>query len=136
MHAAHLLESHIMQNYQYQVHCHYMDMPASQPCSSTYNCQHYSTADGTRKSSCFTIGVRANIHLGGQTQFCPIGHEQIFCLLPGRINVISARNGGSTAPPPEPRPIHLCVLQNHTPTRTVQPPHTSHHPLGTVNTTR
>ena len=28
------------------------------------------------------IGVRANIHLGGQTEFWPNGPEQMFCLLP------------------------------------------------------
>ena len=46
-----------------------------------------------------SIGVRANVHLGGQTQFCPNDHEQMYCLLPEKFhNICTNWGGGSTAP--------------------------------------
>ena len=47
----------------------------------------------------WTEHCKTNIHLGGQTQFCPNGHE-FFCLSFAQINVLSAQIEGSTAPPP------------------------------------
>ena len=39
-----------------------------------------------------TIGVRANIHLGGQTEFCPNGGRQIVCSRPDSVGGGSSRN--------------------------------------------
>ena len=57
---------------------------------STPLCQYLS--DETVKAvgpfylvSMLGIGVRANIHLGGQTEFCPNGEPQIVCSRPDSV---------------------------------------------------
>ena len=65
----------------------------------------YATASGDR-----SIGVRANIHLGGQTQFCPNGHEQMFVICPNKCNICP--NWGVNCPPLTPRPVRLWIVAN------------------------
>ena len=41
--------------------------------------------DTLNKVSSLNIGVRANIHLGGQTEFCPNGEHNLFVTRPRRV---------------------------------------------------
>ena len=43
---------------------------------------HQDGIGGKRRQGDSSIGVRANIHLGGQTEFCPNGENNLFVTRP------------------------------------------------------